>query len=104
MMGLHADELLNILKYYGNHPSLCFVSMGNEQIYLENNFLEKHSKKLAEKVSLGQKIDNRHHYTCATHPYTPGREVDDLYVTAWTDKFFDMYHSLEKQSKMLDKD
>lgn len=80
-------ELERILKFYGNHPSFCFVSMGNEQLIATENmeFLKKHQELLMTRVKYGQKKDPRHFYTCTSHPYTDGRN-DDYYVTAWSKK------------------
>lgn len=80
-------ELANLLKTYGNHPSLLLVSMGNEQLVAgaKSEFLAKHQEVLAKKVRFGQTVDPRHLYTSTTHPYrsdAPAR-IDDFYVSAW---------------------
>jgi hypothetical protein len=78
------EELKHLVYTYGNHPSLLFVSMGNEQLvtYPDSEFFAQHKANLMQKVAWGQKADSRHLYTCSTHPYTPGRN-DDFYVSAW---------------------
>jgi hypothetical protein len=99
------DELLNILKYYGNHPSLCLVSMGNEQLVnYEEGFYKRHTKKLEEMVMLAKKTDARHLYTCTSHPYTPEREADDFFSTAYGDKFFDLRNESGAEAKMYGPD
>lgn len=80
-------ELANILKTYGNHPSLLLISMGNEQLVAgaQSEFLAKHQEVLAKKVRFGQETDPRHFYASTTHPYrsdAPAR-IDDFYVSAW---------------------
>ena len=75
-------ELKRILETYGNHPSFCFMSMGNELlIYRDEIFLKKQQEMLMRGVNYGQVTDKRHQYTSTTHPITPGRN-DDFYVTA----------------------
>lgn len=75
-------ELERMLKTYGNHPSLFFVSMGNEQLVVGNrDFLARHQEVLRKKVEYGQKTDPRHLYTSTSHPYSPGR-IDDFYISA----------------------
>lgn len=75
-------ELERILDTYGNHPSFCFLSMGNELlIYRDEIFLEKQQAMLMRSVNFAQKTDKRHQYTCTTHPITPNRN-DDFYVSA----------------------
>lgn len=75
-------ELKRILETFGNHPSFCFMSMGNELlIYRDEIFLKKQQEMLMKGVNYGQVTDKRHQYTCTTHPITPGRN-DDFYVSA----------------------
>jgi hypothetical protein len=80
-------ELANILKTYGNHPSLLFVSMGNEQLINVNDipFLIRHQEVLVNKVRFGQQNDPRHLYTSTSHPYLQNvpERIDDFYVSAW---------------------
>jgi hypothetical protein len=72
-----------ILKNYGNHPSFCFFSMGNE---LEGDF-----NKLNQLVAALKSKDKRHLYSTTT--FTFQKEItgapqpeDDYYVTQWTNK------------------
>lgn len=75
------EELKRMVYTYGNHPSMLFVSMGNEQL-VQPSFVAEHQKTLMRKVEWGKKEDSRHFYTCTTQPYTTGRN-DDYYVSAW---------------------
>jgi len=75
------EELKRMVYTYGNHPSMLFVSMGNEQL-VQPSFIAEHQKTLMRKVEWGKKEDSRHFYTCTTQPYTTGRN-DDYYVSAW---------------------
>lgn len=70
-----------ILKNYGNHPSFCFFSMGNE---LEGNFVW-----LNELVKRLKSGDKRRLY--ATTSFSFGQKSwpqpqDDFYITQWTVK------------------
>ncbi|WP_316793655.1 glycoside hydrolase family 2 [Pedobacter frigoris] len=70
-----------ILKNYGNHPSFCFFSMGNE---LEGNFAWLNE--LVKKLKSG---DKRRLY--ATTSFSFGQKSwpqpqDDFYITQWTVK------------------
>ena len=80
-------ERANILKTYGNHPSLLFVSMGNEQLISGANpeFVVRHQEVLAKKVRFGQETDPRHFYTSTNHPYRQDspKRIDDFYASAW---------------------
>jgi len=80
-------ELANILKTYGNHPSLVLVSMGNEQlvVWAKSEFLPRHQEVLAKKVRFGQETDPRHFYTSTTHAYRQDmpKRIDDFYASAW---------------------
>ena len=72
-----------ILKHYGNHPSFCFFSMGNE---LEGDF-----NKLNNLVAELKHKDNRHLYSTTTFTFQKGitgapQPQDDFYVTQWTNK------------------
>lgn len=96
------SELKAILKNYGNHPSLAFISMGNEQFVFPHGpefhqLMSTHLQKLKEKVAYGQKNDPRHLYTCTSHPYTDDRN-DDFYVSAWSPAGWRArYHMSEKE-------
>ncbi len=84
------SELKRMLDEFGNHPSFCFVSMGNEQlIYSDKAFLERHAELLEEKVKFGQKYDSRHLYTATSHPYSDGR-CDDFYISAGNKAGYDI--------------
>ena len=72
-----------ILKQYGNHPSFCFFSMGNE---LEGDF-----NKLNALVAELKSKDTRHLYSTTTFTFQKGitgapQPGDDYYVTQWTNK------------------
>jgi len=77
------NEAQQIISNYGNHPSFCFWSMGNE---LEGDFawLENLVRKL-------KKQDNRHLYTTTTFSFQKGHgkapePADDYFITQYTDK------------------
>ncbi|MBE9583311.1 glycoside hydrolase family 2 [Mucilaginibacter sp. JRF] len=77
------DEAQQMIKNYGNHPSFCFWSMGNE---LEGDFawLGNLVKKLKQQ-------DNRHLYTTTTFSFQKGHgklpePADDFFITQYTDK------------------
>jgi len=77
------QEAEAILKQYGNHPSFCFFSMGNE---LEGDF-----NKLNTLVAELKTKDNRHLYSTTTFTFQKGitgapQPQDDYYVTQWTSK------------------
>ncbi|MDT3403100.1 sugar-binding domain-containing protein [Mucilaginibacter terrae] len=76
-------EAANIIQQYGNHPSFCFWSMGNE---LEGDFdwLENLVRKL-------KKEDSRHLYTTTTFTFQKGHgtkpePADDYFITQYTEK------------------
>ncbi len=74
------QEMRRILDTYGNHPSFCLMSLGNEQ------FPGRPWREIQEahmtKVAFGKEHDPRHLYTCTSQPFTPGRN-DDYYVSSW---------------------
>lgn len=77
------QEAAAILKKYGNHPSFCFFSMGNE---LEGDF-----NKLNALVAELKSKDARHLYSTTTFTFQKGitgapQPADDYYVTQWTNK------------------
>lgn len=77
------QEAQAILKAYGNHPSFCFFSMGNE---LEGDF-----GKLNNLVAELKHKDKRHLYSTTTFTFQKGitgapQPQDDFYVTQWTNK------------------
>lgn len=76
-------EAQRIIREYGNHPSFCFWSMGNE---LEGNF-----DLLSQFVSSLKEQDPRHLYMNTTFTFQKGHGAwpesnDDFFVTQWTDK------------------
>ena len=71
-------EVRRIIDIYGNHPSFCLLSMGNELGTGNEQYLK-------ELVAYCQKEDPRHLYTCTTAPYTEDRN-DDYYVAGGTPK------------------
>jgi len=75
------QEAERIIKEYGNHPSFCFWSLGNELqkdfVYL-NSFVDKLKKE-----------DPRHLYTNTSYTFEPGHGAwpesnDDYYITQST--------------------
>ena len=77
------EEASRIMKQYGNHPSFCFWSMGNE---LQGNL--EWAKDLVAEL---KQIDNRHLYTSTTFTFQKGKglwpePVDDFYITQYTKK------------------
>ena len=76
-------EAERIIHTYGNHPSFCFMSMGNE---LEGDF-----QRLTDLVLELKKQDKRHLYTTTTFTFQKGHglhpePVDDYFITQYTDK------------------
>jgi len=76
-------EAERIIRTYGNHPSFCFMSMGNE---LEGDF-----QRLTDLVLELKKQDKRHLYTTTTFTFQKGHglvpeSVDDYFITQYTDK------------------
>ena len=74
-------EASRILKEYGNHPSFCFWSLGNE---LQGDF-----RVLNELLTDIKRQDNRRLYTTTTFTFEPGHGTwpepdDDFWVTQWT--------------------
>lgn len=72
-----------ILSNYGNHPSFCFFSMGNE---LEGDF-----NRLNSLVADLKGKDNRHLYSTTTFTFQKGmtgapQPQDEYYITQWTKK------------------
>jgi hypothetical protein len=77
------DEAIRISEEFGNHPSFCFWSMGNE---LEGDF-----NWLAGIVNELKKMDPRHLYTSTTFSFQRdhGRwpePTDDFFITQYTKK------------------
>lgn len=77
------DEADRILKEYGNHPSFCFLSMGNE---LQSDFTC-----LEQLMQHVKQADPRHLYTTTSFTFERGHgdwpeALDDYFVTQWTRK------------------
>lgn len=75
------EEAFRISREYGNHPSFCFWSMGNE---LEGDFDWLHGM-----VSTLRQADPRHLYTSTTFSFQAGHgrwpePGDDFYITQYT--------------------
>lgn len=75
------DEAYRIIRAYGNHPSFCLWSMGNE---LQGEF-DWITRLLTEL----RNTDNRHLYTTTTFTFQKGKglrpePVDDFYITQYT--------------------
>lgn len=75
------DEAERIMKEYGNHPSFCFFSLGNE---LQGDFgvLDSLLTSIRER-------DNRHLYMTTSFTFEQGHGSwpepnDDFWVTQWT--------------------
>jgi hypothetical protein len=73
-------EALRILDTFGNHPSFCMLTMGNEILTDERN--ERAQMLLMARVALCKAHDPRRLYCCTAQAYTRGRD-DDFYLTAW---------------------
>lgn len=71
-------EIDRILDAYGNHPSFCLFSTGNELGKGTDPFL-------GPSVEHNRNKDPRHFYTATTHPYDAKRN-DDYFVAAATDR------------------
>jgi hypothetical protein len=74
LSGSPYSELNRILDTYGNHPSFCMLSLNNEAF--------SHNEQTKKVILDAKEKDNRHLYTCTTHPVKPDC-VDDFYVSAW---------------------
>lgn len=77
------DEAARILTEYGNHPSFCFFSLGNE--------LQPDFKFLGELLDSVKAADQRHLYTTTSFTFEGGHgswpeSNDDYLVTQWTQK------------------
>jgi hypothetical protein len=76
-------EAEHMIKEYGNHPSFCMWSLGNE---LQGDF-----KVLAQLIKTLQLKDARHLYTTTSFTFEKGHGTwpepeDDFFITQWTDK------------------
>lgn len=77
------EEFERIVENYGNHPSLCLISVGNE---LQHDF-----GWLNETVALMKRRDPRRLYTTTSFTFEKGHgghpePEDEFMVTQWTDK------------------
>lgn len=77
------DEANRIIKEYGNHPSFCMWSMGNE--------LEGDMSVLAKMVDHLKGLDSRHLYSNTSFSFQKGHGAwpepnDDFFITQWTQK------------------
>lgn len=78
-----AEEALRISREYGNHPSFCFWSMGNE--------LQRDFTALDTLMTSIRKHDPRHLYATTSFTFEPGHGTwpephDDYWITQWTKK------------------
>ena len=81
--GFLKAEADRMIKYYGNHPSFCFWSMGNE--------MQGNMQWLADEVNLLKARDKRRLYTTTTFTFEEGygkspQPEDDFFVTQYTKK------------------
>jgi len=77
------DEYDRIIAHYGNHPSFCMLSVGNE-LQPDFTFLNSMVKYMKEQ-------DNRHLYTATTFTFERGHgsypePEDEFFITQWTNK------------------
>jgi len=75
------NEALRIVNTFGNHPSFCMLSMGNELLD-DYESCAPLVKTLNERVARCREKDSRHWYCCSAQPHCEGRH-DDFYVSAW---------------------
>ena len=92
-------ELDRIVEAYGNHPSFCLLTMGNE-----HNGDWDYLDRMTERI---KRMDNRHFYAAASNQYIrPTKEVqvgvhDDFSTLMWGDdktgrRFFDRIRYMER--------
>ena len=67
-------ELIRILDEYGNHPSFCMITLGNERF--------NHNEASRKAIDGGRRHDPRHLYACTSHPFD-NHCSDDFYISAW---------------------
>lgn len=75
------QEAYRMMDAYGNHPSFCFWSMGNE--------LQGDLSVASELVAELKKKDDRHLYTTTSFTFEKGygtapMQNDDFFITQWT--------------------
>ena len=76
------NEFDNIIRHYGNHPSLCIISCGNE-LQPDFDFLNKLTHYMKSQAP-------RHLYVTSTFTFEKGHGThqepeDDIFITQWTD-------------------
>lgn len=76
-------EFESIIRNYGNHPSLCFISCGNE-LQPDFDFLNALVRHMKQR-------DQRHLYTTTSFTFEAGHgghqePEDQFFITQWTDK------------------
>ena len=76
------DEYENIVRNYGNHPSFCLLSVGNE-LQHDFNWLNAMTEEMKNR-------DPRHLYTCTSFTFENGHgghpePTDEFFITQWTD-------------------
>lgn len=76
------EEALRIVRTFGNHPSFCMLTMGNELLYNGETPDSKPQAVLMKRVARCRAEDPRHWYSCTAQAHTEGRD-DDFYVSAW---------------------
>jgi hypothetical protein len=77
------SEAQHMIDEYGNHPSFCMWSMGNE--------LQGDMALLTDMVKNIKSNDQRHLYTSTSFTFEKGfgalpQSQDDFFITQWTDK------------------
>ena len=77
------NEAKRILSEYGNHPSFCFLSLGNE--------LQPDFEFLGGLLDSVKSLDSRHLYTTTSFTFEKGHgdwpePHDDFFITQWTKK------------------
>ena len=77
------SEAYRIIREYGNHPSFCMMSLGNE--------LQGDMSVLATMISTLKKKDSRRLYTTTSFTFEKGHGIwpekeDDYLITQWTKK------------------
>lgn len=77
------DEYDRIIRAYGNHPSFCLMTVGNE--------LQKDFNWLNEMTAYMHEADPRHLYAASSFTFEKGHgghaePNDDFLVTQWTDQ------------------
>ena len=76
------DEFERIVSNYGNHPSLCIISCGNE-LQPDFDFLNRLTAHMRQR-------DGRHLYTTSSFTFEKGHgqhpePQDQVFITQWTD-------------------